>query len=192
MERKAISSNAIAMGSRGMSQGVYLWYPGNSIVLKGHWKRQGTGICFEHGANTYNPVTGVQGVNWECISFRIYWGGIGERMKGDIFALRGRSGVPFVLSKDRTTLEALLSRASPRTRALNPHQYPHGPDCGKLRLDHNHRRPQRGNFERRWDKVPPVPTKPAVGLQKRQDRQPIARPGRNGRQRPTNWPRPSR
>jgi len=94
----------------------YLWYPGNSVVLEGHWKRQVSDICFAYGANTYNPVTGVRGGSWECMPFRLYWGSIDERMKGDIFALQGRRGVPFILSRDRTSLESLLARASPGTQ----------------------------------------------------------------------------
>jgi hypothetical protein len=98
----------------------FLWYPGNRVVLDGRWKRQGSDICFLYGANTYNPVTGVRGGAWECMPFRLYWGGITERMKGDIFALRGRGAVPFVLSKDRTTLERLLSHASPGAKPPAP------------------------------------------------------------------------
>ena len=94
----------------------YLWYPGNRIILEGRWKRQGSDICFAYSANSYNPVTGARGGGWECMSFPLYWGAVDERMAGDIFALQSRQAVPFVLSRDRTTLEALLSRASPATR----------------------------------------------------------------------------
>jgi hypothetical protein len=98
----------------------FLWYPGNTVILEEHWKRQGSDICFLYGADTYNPVTGVRGGSWECMPFRLYWGGITERMKGDIFALRGRGEVPFVLPKERTTLERLLSRTSPGAKPPAP------------------------------------------------------------------------
>lgn len=94
----------------------YLWYPGNTIILEGRWKRQGPDICFAYGKNTYNPVTGARGGGWECMPFRLYWGAVDERMAGDIFTLQGRGAVPFVLSRNRTTLETLLSRAVPGTR----------------------------------------------------------------------------
>jgi hypothetical protein len=95
----------------------WLWYPGNSVVLPGRWKRQGADMCFAYGANTYNPATGTRGGGWECMPFRLYWGTVDERMKGDIFALQGRGAVPFKLDRERTTLEALLSRVSPGAKA---------------------------------------------------------------------------
>lgn len=95
----------------------YLWYPGNKVILEGRWKRQGENMCFAYGANTYNPATGHKGGGFECTPYWLYWGGIFQRMKGDLFGLEGRREVPFVLPKKRTTLEALLSRASPRTKA---------------------------------------------------------------------------
>jgi len=95
----------------------YLWYPGNKVILEGRWKRQGDQMCFAYGANTYNPATGHRGGGSECTPYRLYWGGIFQRMNGDLFGLEGRREVPFVLSRKRTTLEALLKRASPGAKA---------------------------------------------------------------------------
>ncbi len=91
----------------------WLWYPGNKFILEGRWKRQGADICFAYGANTYNPATGQRGGGFECMPFRLYWGGVVERMQGDVLGLTGRGKVPFVLRKERTTLEQLLARTAP-------------------------------------------------------------------------------
>lgn len=96
---------------------AFLWYPGNSNVLKGRWKRDGQDICFAYGENTFNPVTGHRGGGWECMSFDMYWRVVEERMPGDLFSLQRRDAVPFRLDPKRTTLEKLLARASPRTEA---------------------------------------------------------------------------
>ena len=96
---------------------AFLWYPGNSNVLEGQWKREGQDIYFAYGENTFNPVTGHQGGGWECMSFDIYWRVVEERMPGDLFSLQGRGAVPFKLDPKRTTLEKLLARVSPGTQA---------------------------------------------------------------------------
>ena len=91
----------------------FLWYPGNPIVLPGYWKIVGgnrgrtTEICFVYGQNTYNPITGVVGAQWECEPTAQYLGLQTERAKGDIFGLAHRSAVPFALSRGQTTLEQL-------------------------------------------------------------------------------------
>lgn len=46
---------------------VYLWYPGNSIILAGNWRVEGQYLYFRYGANTYNPVTHEHGGHWERI-----------------------------------------------------------------------------------------------------------------------------
>lgn len=95
---------------------TFLWYPGNSVILPGHWKREGSDICFSYGPNTYNPVTGTKGGAWECETYRGFVGNIAERMEGDILGLAGRSKVPFKLSPDNTTLERLLAKVSSAKR----------------------------------------------------------------------------
>lgn len=96
---------------------AFLWYPGNSVILEGRWKEQGADICFAYGENTYNPVTGTAGGGWECMPFRLFWGGISERMQGDVLSLEGRGAVPFKLTRERTTLERLLARIAPGAAA---------------------------------------------------------------------------
>lgn len=96
---------------------AFLWYPGNSSILEGRWKREGGDICFAYGGNTYNPVTGHSGGGWECMPFDLYWRVVEERMQGDIFSLDGRGAVPFKLDPKRTTLEKLLARVAPRAEA---------------------------------------------------------------------------
>ena len=85
----------------------YLWYPGNRIVLPGHWKLDGANICWSYPENSYNPVTGQTGSNWECEPKSVYASTIVERAKGDVFGLAHRSAVPFKLSKTRTSIAAL-------------------------------------------------------------------------------------
>jgi hypothetical protein len=91
----------------------FLWYPGNAVVLPGRWKLRGTAgvkatqICFVYGAHTYNPVTGVVGAQWECEATASYISLQVERANGDIFGLTHRTSVPFVLSRQRTSLADL-------------------------------------------------------------------------------------
>lgn len=96
---------------------AFLWYPGNSVILQGRWKRDGSDICFAYGGNTYNPATGQRGGGWECMPFRLQWGAVVERMPGDILGLAQRREVPFRLGRGVTTLEKVLARVSPRTQA---------------------------------------------------------------------------
>jgi len=90
----------------------YLWYPGNRVVLPGHWKLEGANICFAYGANTYNPVTGQHGPGFECERKADYLSHIVDRAAGDVFGLKGRGTVPFVLTKTRTTIAALRAAAN--------------------------------------------------------------------------------
>ncbi|MDR3470959.1 MAG: hypothetical protein P4M09_04620 [Devosia sp.] len=96
--------------------GAYLWYPGNSIILPGHWKMQGGStkhpaqICFRYGPNTYNPVTHVYGDKWECEGVDVYTSYLTEQAKGDVLGLAHRSAAPFTLSRSRVTLEQLAKQ----------------------------------------------------------------------------------
>jgi hypothetical protein len=96
---------------------TYLWYPGNAVILEGRWKLKGPDICFAYGANSYNPATGARGGGWECMPYKLHWGSIVERMPGDPLGLERRNKVPFKLSRTPTTLEKVLARVSPRTKA---------------------------------------------------------------------------
>jgi hypothetical protein len=98
----------------------FLWYPGNAVVLPGHWKTIGgsrkhpSEICFVYGPNTYNPVTGVVGAKWECEPINLYLSLQTERAKGDVFGLAHRRAVPFVLRRAQTTLRQLAAEAGHR------------------------------------------------------------------------------
>ena len=97
--------------------GAFLWYPGNKVVLPGHWKMvagtsaQPAQICFRYGPNTYNPVTHVYGDVWECERVAVYAAVLAEQAKGDVFGLAHRSTVPFVLQRGQSTLEQLAQQA---------------------------------------------------------------------------------
>ncbi|WP_375450824.1 hypothetical protein [uncultured Devosia sp.] len=91
---------------------TYLWYPGNSVILKGRWKREDGNMCFAYGANTYNPVTRTRGGDWECEPDRLYQGGIVQQLPGDPLGLAGRRAVPFSLDRGATTLEQMVARVT--------------------------------------------------------------------------------
>lgn len=45
---------------------AHLWYPGNTRTVTGEWAVRGNDLCFRYQANSYNPVTGQQGGEWDC------------------------------------------------------------------------------------------------------------------------------
>jgi hypothetical protein len=92
---------------------TFLWYPGNRVVLPGAWKIQGEDICFAYGANTYNPVTGQAGGNWECQDLTLNQSFAVERQAGDVFGLSTSKTPPFVLKPARTSIAKLLKRITP-------------------------------------------------------------------------------
>jgi hypothetical protein len=96
---------------------TFLWYPGNKVILPGHWKMQGRNVCFLYGANTYNPVTKVVGAVWECEPTNVYGALQTERAKGDVFGLSTRGAVPFILTNIRTTIGALAGQMGVRSPA---------------------------------------------------------------------------
>lgn len=99
----------------------YLWYPGNAVILPGHWKAKGKDICFKYGANTYNPATGSAGAKWECMPLDLHKFSVKERAVGDPFGLAKRTAVPFVLSKFKSSLSAVAKRLGvPITLAALP------------------------------------------------------------------------
>jgi hypothetical protein len=92
---------------------VFLWYPGNRVVLRGHWRIEDRKICFRYGPNTYNPVTGRGGGGWECSPIGAFSRTTVDRVPGDVFGLSSRNAVPFVLAPDRTTIADLTRRGRP-------------------------------------------------------------------------------
>ncbi|HKD27265.1 MAG TPA: DUF6438 domain-containing protein [Xanthobacteraceae bacterium] len=102
------------------SDGVeFLWYPGNAVVVRGNWDIVEhttdppgyADICFQYGANTYNPVTGKMGGNWECRPAHAFARSTVDRSDGDVFGLAKRDAVPFELSRERTTINNLRTIA---------------------------------------------------------------------------------
>lgn len=92
--------------------GAWLWYPGNSTIVPGKWKRSGANICFAYTANSHNPVTGHAGGGWECMEYRLWWWAIAERVEGDPLGLEGRTKVPFKLGKARVRFDKLIARVT--------------------------------------------------------------------------------
>jgi hypothetical protein len=117
----------------------YLWYPGNRVVLPGHWKVDGENICFAYGANTYNPVTHTRGGDFECWPTAAYLGTIVERAPGDVFGLKGRKAVPFALTKARTTIAALKggkqTTPAAKPRDVSPASVPEGRSLYAVAVD---------------------------------------------------------
>jgi hypothetical protein len=65
----------------------YLWYPGNRGVVAGEWRAEGEYICFRYGANTYNPVTGEHGGEWERTLLERWGTNIVDAAAGDVCGL---------------------------------------------------------------------------------------------------------
>ncbi len=102
-------SHGIQVEYYSSSGGAYLWYPGNRGVVKGRWRRRGKQICFQYGANTYNPVTKKRGGRWECMPVAYHQKILKGSCKGDVFNLAtGR--IPYVLRKRRFGLVKLTAK----------------------------------------------------------------------------------
>jgi len=93
-----------------------LWYPGNAVLVRGRWRiaehaNEPPGgyadICFQYGTNTYNPVTGRTGGDWECTPALVYASRMVDHGDGDVFGLANRTTAPFRLSRERTTIDDL-------------------------------------------------------------------------------------
>lgn len=106
---------------------VYLWYPGNSVILPGQWRPEQwfveyfegdklikrfeySRICFAYGLNTYNPATGSSGGKEECTVFDAFRKHLVEVVPGDVFNLRNRTAPPFILTKEPQSLKDLRAR----------------------------------------------------------------------------------
>ncbi|MDI1451540.1 CHAT domain-containing protein [Polyangium sp. 6x1] len=68
----------------------YLWYPGNRGVVPGEWRLEGEYLCFRYDTNTYNPVTGEHGGNWERTLLQRWGASIVDAVPGDVFGLATR------------------------------------------------------------------------------------------------------
>ena len=81
----------------------FLWYPGNTVILRGDWKvergsNRQNNLCHRYPTNSYNPVTKVRGGNWECSNLAVQQNDIQNRIVGDPFDLRSGK-VPFVFER---------------------------------------------------------------------------------------------
>jgi hypothetical protein len=107
---------------------IFLWYPGNAVVLQGRWEirenvtdymRAGellrslksADVCFQYGANTYNPATAQRGGSFSCMPLRALQLVHREAQAGDVFGLSRRPAPPFVLGREATTFAAVKARA---------------------------------------------------------------------------------
>ena len=95
---------------------AYLWYPGNPALMIGEWKtgtvpliRKNNGVesrselatlCFRYGAQGFS-----------CKEAFGYLRRITESAPGDVFGLARRPKPPFVLDRERTTIDALKRKA---------------------------------------------------------------------------------
>jgi hypothetical protein len=57
-------------------------------------------ICHRYQTNSYNPVTGVRGGNWECANLVIQQSSIQTRIVGDPFGLAS-GAVPYVFDRQK-------------------------------------------------------------------------------------------
>ena len=95
---------------------TYLLYPGNPVVVQGGWKLTKTDkpnvfdICYLYPANSYNPATHQPGGSWECQIAGLFLGRVKEFKPGDVLGLARSPKAPFVLSREPTTLGALMAR----------------------------------------------------------------------------------
>jgi hypothetical protein len=111
---------------------ILLWYPGNTVVLPGLWKvnmrpisrppSEWAEICFFYFTTGLNPATKRPGNEWACIPLEWIERRTVERVQGDVFALTSRSAVPFSLSREKTTISALLEAVhkADRSRGIAP------------------------------------------------------------------------
>lgn len=110
---------------------VFLWYPGNTVVLSGEWEVRKANYskrtmkvdgsvtefaaplaldCFRYHGNTYNPVTRTRGNRWECQASGVSKAGRVEIANGDIFGLSQRTEPPFVLTRDIESFAQVRAR----------------------------------------------------------------------------------
>ncbi len=96
---------------------VFLWYPGNQVVLRGRWLIEGRAnsayLCFQYGPNTNNPVTKQPGGGWSCRQADVFARTTVDRVHGDVFGLANRTAVPFMLTPERTIIAELKQRVRP-------------------------------------------------------------------------------
>ena len=110
----------------------YLWYPGNNTIVPALWRiaegseriivhvQTASGvevrkavipeICYLYPGSSFNPVTNQRGGGWDCRSIKRFRYSTVESRKGDVFGLSRSAFPPFILTNDRTTIDAILAR----------------------------------------------------------------------------------
>ncbi|MEM0907703.1 MAG: hypothetical protein AAGJ94_10090 [Pseudomonadota bacterium] len=94
---------------------VYLWYPGNTSVVKGLWKLDRDPLlpfietmCFQYV--TRSRRTGLSRLTrWSCSPFGAYRSDVRDFAEGDVFGLAG-GRLPFELDDRLTSIEQLQSQ----------------------------------------------------------------------------------
>ncbi len=96
---------------------TYLWFPGNRRLVLGSWIvrrwREKYEVCFSYSRSSRDFVTGATGDNLTCDLLSNYPETITEIRQEDSFDLSSGT-LPFVLERDQTTFDALLSKLQPR------------------------------------------------------------------------------
>ena len=78
---------------------LFLWYPGNTRIVEGHWKAQSDNeICYLYPSSSRNPVTDQMGGTWECTYAAAAFIFDYERLPGNPFNLEP-GPVDFVLTR---------------------------------------------------------------------------------------------
>lgn len=100
---------------------TFLWYPGNRDIVRGEWKvNKGKDgfpqTCFRYQANSVNPYTKVPGGKWQCAQSIYIMFTDQQRIKGDALGLS--KGLPFMLSKRKTSFKRLAKKAKLDARGL--------------------------------------------------------------------------
>ncbi len=90
---------------------TYLWYPGNAEIVRGQWKLKRNGksvdICFKYPAGA---ASGRAGGDWVCQGVQPYLDGARQRSPGDALELSKAKIVPFVLTREKTSIPALWQK----------------------------------------------------------------------------------
>jgi hypothetical protein len=90
----------------------FLWYPGNTVPVRGRWEARGDQICFQYGPNTYNPVTRERGGHWDCAPVATWSVHVVDTVPGDVFGLSTK--LPAKLpAQPKFDSVAQLKRATP-------------------------------------------------------------------------------
>lgn len=102
---------------------VYLWYPGNTEVLKGDWKTaKPFQMCYRYDSRSLNPHAQQPGGRWVCRHALMMSFGLGAQheRKGDVFGLATRNNPPFVSRKGKEQLDEILAKLPPATPQDKP------------------------------------------------------------------------